>query len=476
MPQSSRTCDVAVIGAGTAGLVAEKHARAAGARTLLIDPEFSGTTCATVGCMPSKLLIAAADAAHAASEARRFGVFADPRVDGTAVLRRVRRHRDDFVRGVREGMGRLPEGTCVTGRARFVASNRLELDDGTRIDANAVVVATGASPALPPPFQVVSDRVLTNETIFELDDLPRSVGVVGAGAVGLELPQALSRLGVEVALFDRGKTLAGLPDEVSAELCRVLSREFPLHLGQSPEAAPDGDGVRLDWEGGSARFQRLLVAAGRPPSLDGLGLEHAGLTLDDKGMPEVDPDTLQCGQSAIFLAGDANGIRPLLHEAADEGAVAGHNAAHYPDLRTGPRKAFLAITFCRPEAALIGTVPEPEDRGVVSACADYSDQGRAKVIGQAHGMCLLYANPANGRLIGAALCLPGGEHLAHLLAWAIAQGSSPRDVLNLPFYHPTLEEGLKGALKELCGKLSTPRPWNRSDDRLPGERCGASND
>lgn len=465
-------CDVAVIGAGTAGLVAEKHAREAGARTLLIDPEFAGTTCASVGCMPSKLLIAAADAAHAVRDAERFGVSATPQIDGAAVMARLRRHRDHFVEGVKEGMARLPDGTCVTGRAHFSAPGVLELDDGTTIEAGAVVLATGASPALPGPFEPVRDKVLTNESIFELQDLPRSVGVIGGGALGLELAQALARLGVEVALFDQGKVLAGMPQRVSDALRRVLDEEFAIHLGQSPEPAPEDDGARLDWEGGSARFDRLLVAAGRPPNVQGLGLEKAGLTLDDKGMPKVDPDTLQCGDRPIFMAGDVNGIRPLLHEAADEGAVAGRNAACYPDLRPGTRKTALTVTFSRPEAAVIGELPAPDDDGFVSACADYSDQGRAKVIGKAHGICVFHAARDSGKLTGAALCLPGGEHIAHLVALAISQGCSPHDLLEMPFYHPTLEEGLKGALKELCGKLSDEMPWNRSYETLPGERCG----
>lgn len=478
MPDTSRTltCDVAVIGAGTAGLVAEKHARRAGAKTLLIDPAFAGTTCATVGCMPSKLLIAAAGAAHAVRDAARFGISADPSIDGAAVLRRVRRHRDHFVQGVRDGMAKLPDGTCVKGCARFVTPGVLDIGDGSRIEARAVVLATGAAPALPPPFEAVRDKVLTNETLFDLDDLPRSVGVIGAGAVGLELAQALARLGVEVALFDQGDRLAGLPPRVSEELCRVVSQEFSLHLGQSPEATAVTGGVRLDWEGGSRQFDRLLVAAGRPPNLKALDLDKAGLDLDDKGMPQVNPATLQCGDRAIFMAGDANGIRPLLHEAADEGAVAGTNAARYPDLRKGARKTALAITFCRPEAAVIGDIPSPDDDRFVSACADYADQGRAKVIGKAHGVCVFHAARDSGKLTGAALCLPAGEHLAHLIALAIGRDCSPHDLLEMPYYHPTLEEGLKRALQDLCDGLSDTRPWNRSDESLPGERCGGSGD
>ena len=338
--QRTKTCDVAVIGAGTAGLVAEKTARDHGASTRLIDEAFAGTTCASVGCMPSKLLIAAADAAQAVRDAAQFGIGATPLVDGVAVLHRLRQYRDAFVRGVTDSFARLPAGTCLQGRARFIAPGQLELDNGTRIDARAVVVATGSRPMLPRTFQAVEQRILTNQNIFELENLPASVGVIGSGPIGLELAQALARLGVRVAVFDRGDRLAGLPAKVSAELQRILAAELPIHLGQSTHAEytnEQRDGVRLIRNGGDARFDWLLVAAGRVPQLDALALDQAGLMLDAKGMPDIDPATLQCAGTPIFIAGDANDLHPLLHEAADDGAVAGCNAASYPQLRRAIR-------------------------------------------------------------------------------------------------------------------------------------------
>ncbi|SIT86713.1 dihydrolipoyl dehydrogenase [Pontibaca methylaminivorans] len=468
--QQERTCDVAVIGAGTAGIIAEKRARAAGAETLLIDATFSGTTCADVGCMPSKLLIAAADVAFGVSEAECFGITATSRIDGAAVMQRLRRHRDRFVQGVRSGFSRLPEGTCLRGRARFTGPDTLELDDGTRIRARAIVIATGSEPAVPKPFRALGARVLTNRNLFDLPDLPESVGVIGAGAVGIELAQALARLGVRVEVFDAGRTLAGLPEGVSAELCRILSREFAIHQETEPRAEPDGEGLRLIREGGSARFDRLLVAAGRPPQLDALDLEKAGLDLDDKGIPRFDPQTLQCGEQPIFIAGDANHERPLLHEAADEGAIAGENAARFPDLAKLKRPVPMAITFCRPDAAVIGTLPT-EDNGLVTGCADYARQGRARVMGRAQGICEIYADRDGGRLRGAALCAPHGEHLAHELAWAISCGLSASEMLDLPFYHPTLEEGLKPALRQICELAATSQGQRAGGDILPGDQC-----
>ncbi|WP_320178798.1 dihydrolipoyl dehydrogenase [Roseovarius pacificus] len=462
--------DVAVIGAGTAGLAAEHHAREGGATTLLIDPAFAGTTCATVGCMPSKLLIAAADAAHGAREARDLGVMTEPRVDGRAVLERVRRLRDDFVRGVRQSIDALPEGTCLKACARFEAPGVLVLDTGDRVEARAVVIATGAGPALPEPYEAVKDHLLTNETIFELEDLPESLGVIGAGPLGLELAQAMHRLGVRVKVFDAGDRLAGLPPRASEALHGVLTKAFPIHLGCKPEPLARDAGVALTWEGGEARFDKLLVAAGRPPNLSGLDLEKAGLELDEHGTPRFDPGTMQCGDVPVFIAGDANHDRPVLHEASDEGTVAGRNAAAWPDLRRTARKVPLSIAFTRPEAAVIGAVQDGP--GYVCGEADYGDQGRAKVEGRVQGLAYIYARASDGRLVGAALCAPGGEHLAHLLAWAIQCEMTASDMLDLPFYHPVLEEGLKTALRDVCRQAGLARPWQRNDDSLPGSDGG----
>lgn len=464
---TTHTADVAMIGAGTAGLAAERHARRSGARTLLIDPAFRGTTCAAVGCMPSKLLISAADAAHGVAGAGEFGVHAEARVDGKAVMQRVRRMRDEFAGGVRDSIADLPEGTCVRARASFEAPGVLALDTGDRVEARAVVIATGATPALPEPYEAVSDRVLTNESVFELEDLPESLGVIGAGPLGLELAQAMGRLGVRVEVFDAGATLAALPAETGRALHHALSREFPIHLNCTPDPAPHAEGVELSWQGGSARFERVLVAAGRPPALEGLNLEAAGLELDDHGTPRFDPETLQCGEAPVFIAGDANHDRPVLHEASDEGTVAGRNACAWPDVGGAGRKVPMSVAFTRPEAAVIGHVPDPEDRGYVTGNVDFSDQGRAKVMARAQGLARIHAD-TEGRLVGADLCAPDAEHLAHLLAWAIQCGATATEVLEMPFYHPTLEEGLQTALRDICGQAGLDKPWQRDDDPLPG--------
>jgi dihydrolipoamide dehydrogenase len=463
-------CDVAVIGAGTAGLAAERRARQEGAKTLLIDDRFAGTTCATVGCMPSKLLIAAGEAAEAVRRAAVFGIgTAAPVVDGVAVLHRVRAERDHFAAATRESFDALPPGTMRRGRARFTGPSTLALDDGDGVVAKAVVIATGSQPSVPPVFEPVRSRVLTNETLFELPDLPGSVAVIGAGPLGLELAQALARLGVSVAVFDQGQRFAGLQDpDVAAVLRTMLERDFPVRLGVRLHATLDGAAVALSWDGpgaGRERFDYLLVAAGRPPALAGLGLDRAGIVCDDESVPVFDRLTMQCGGAPVFIAGDATAERPVLHEASATGTIAGWNAACYPRVRPGRRTVPFAIMFTDPPLAVIGRV---DDAASVVGEASYADQGRARVEALNRGLVKLYAEPATGRLVGAVMAAPGADHMAHLIAWAIEQRQTADDVLNMPIYHPTLEEGLKSALTQICKAVGAVAPPDRDRGSMPG--------
>lgn len=441
-------CDVAIIGAGTAGLAAERAARRAGARTLLIDDGFTGTLCATAGCMPSKLLIAAARAHAGLGRARLMGIdIPDARVDGRRVMRRLRDERDRFVQATKAGIRDIPSGTCIDGRARFMAPDRLELDDGRIIGAKAVVIATGSKPVVPKPFAALGPLVLTNDTVFDLEDLPGSLAVIGAGPLGAELAQAFGRLGVRVALFDKGDRLAKIRcDKVHRAFRELYARDVALHLGCEPEPSRSGDRVRLEWDGRHEDFDRILVATGRAPALGELDLQAAGLALDDKGTPRFDRSTLQCGEGPVFIAGDADADAPVLHEASLEGAIAGRNAALFPDVEAVDRPPLFTITFTDPPVAAIGAAPGEDS---IAGYADYGDQGRARIEGMAGGLMRLGAD-AQGRLVGADLAVPGAEHLAHLLVGAIMNGSTARDLLDMPFYHPTLEEGMKAALRAIC--------------------------
>lgn len=464
------TCDVAVIGAGTAGLAAERSARRAGAKTLLIDDGFVGTTCASVGCMPSKLLIAAAHAAYTIRAAAVFGIGAqEPIIDGPAVMRRVRRERDAFVAGTMKSISAIPDEIKVRARAHFVDQTRLALDDGRIVSAKAIVIATGSRPMVPAMFHALEPLALTNETIFDLAGLPTSIAVIGAGPLGLELAQALVRLGVDVQVFDQSERLAGLHDaEVAAELRSILEREMPIRLGVEISLERDGDAVSLSWSGTSAgtkRFERLLIATGRPPQLAGLGLDVSGLALDKHGTPLFDRNTMQCGTAPVFMAGDACGQVPVLHEASSEGAIAGRNAASFPAVHPASRSVAFAIMFTDPPLAVLG---RPSAESDIIGSASYADQGRAKVEARNAGLVRLYADREHGRLVGATMLGPAMDHMSHLLTWAIERGETATRLLEMPFYHPTFEEGLKPALHQICKAVGATGASAHDEGELPG--------
>ncbi len=190
--------DVAIIGAGTAGLAAYRAVKATGASTVIIEGGEYGTTCARVGCMPSKLLIAAADAAQAVRKVPGFGVHIDGvlRIDGREVMDRVRRERDRFVGLVLRDIEGLPEAERIRGQARFVNDHTLEVDGHTRIASKSIVIATGSRADTLDSYQGLGERLIINDDVFNWHDLPRAVAVIGPGIIGLELGQALHRLGV----------------------------------------------------------------------------------------------------------------------------------------------------------------------------------------------------------------------------------------------------------------------------------------
>ncbi|WP_298350886.1 dihydrolipoyl dehydrogenase [Rhodoblastus sp.] len=447
--------DTVIVGAGTAGLTALREVRGYTEDFLLINDGRWGTTCAAVGCMPSKALIEVANAFHRRHVFEEFGIRGGEtlRADIPDVLAHVRKLRDGFVAGpssMREKLGRR----AISGRARLKGPNRVEVN-GEEIEARAIILATGSRPVVPKTWAAFGDRILTSDTLFEQDDLPRRIAVIGMGAIGVEIAQALARLGVEVAGFDALDGLAGISDpRILASFRPMLAREIPLHLGAPAELAATQSGVLVSGAGGSYEADAVLAAMGRRPNIDGLGLETLGVALDARGMPEIDPTTLRLGDLPVFLTGDANGYRPLMHEAADEGHIAGRNAA--PDAANLPhcRRTPLAIVFSSPQIARVGAaVSEIPEARRASGSFDFAKQPRARMSAAAAGLLRVHADRETGLLLGAEMCIPAAEHIAHLLALAIERKTTVWDLLAAPFYHPVLEEGLRSALRDVSRSL-----------------------
>ncbi|MGD9763355.1 MAG: dihydrolipoyl dehydrogenase, partial [Candidatus Binatia bacterium] len=248
----------------------------------------------------------------------------------------------------------------------------------------------------------------------------------------------------------------------------VLGAELDLQLATEAVTAHDGAGFVIRWHDtqGNARAERfaaLLSATGRAPNLQDLGLEQAGFA-DAGGPPAVDPQTMQLGEAPIFLAGDVSNDRPLLHEAADEGRIAGGNAAAYPHVRAYARRVPLSIAFTDPNLAVVGTPFALLERDAAQiGCVSYEDQGRARVMGRNAGLVRIYAEREGGRLLGAEMFGPRVEHTAHLLAWAVQARLTVEEALAMPFYHPVIEEGIRTALQDLAARLEL-RPAVRPGD------------
>ena len=461
---STRQVDVAVIGAGSAGLPAFRAARKHTENLVLIEGGVYGTTCARVGCMPSKLLIAAAEAAHSVEAAAGFGVHAaKPTINGEEVMGRVCSERDRFVGFVIEGVESIDEKHHIRNHAAFLDNQTLQVGDSI-VEAKTVVIATGSSPTIMPQFAELGDRLIVNDDIFEWVTLPESVAVFGPGVIGLELGQALHRLGVRIRLFGRSGSLKPLTDiGIRDYALKVFQEEFPLDakaniLGMERK----GEQVMIrfvDREDGVEKhenFDYVLAATGRSPNVKDLGLENTTLELDSRGVPIFDPVTMQCGDSSIFIAGDANNVLPLLHEAADEGFIAGDNAGRFPELKPGLRRSPLSIVFCDPQIAMVGQAwRELEGQeNVVVGKISFEGQGRSRVMLKNKGLMHLYADRQSGLFLGSEFIGPHAEHLAHLLSWAHQQKMTIPQMLEMPFYYPVIEEGLRTGLQDVNEQLN----------------------
>jgi dihydrolipoamide dehydrogenase len=445
---------------------------------MLIEGGTHGTTCARVGCMPSKLLIAAADAAHAVETAPGFGVHHGGivRIDGRAVMDRVRRERDRFVGFVLRDVERIPETDRLRGHASFVDDHTLEVGGHAGVVARTVVIATGSRPTRTDSLDALGDRVIVSDDVFDWQDLPRSVAVIGPGIIGLELGQALHRLGVHVAILGRGGRVGPIGDpEVLACSIGIFQREFTLE----PDAhiagmRRDGGGIAVYRPASNGTkqveiFDYVLASNGRMPNVRGIGLERTSVKLGAKGVPLYDPMTAQTLKadgsgskgSPIFIAGDAGNFIPLLHEAADEGRIAGENAARVAlgkPVKAGLRRAQISVVFTDPQIAIVGRGFRSLQQGsFATGQVNFEDQGRARILLRNRGLMNVYAETASGRFLGAEMLAPGGEHLAHLLAWALQNRMTIEQMLEMPYYHPVLEEGLRTALHDVDAKLRGAR-------------------
>jgi dihydrolipoamide dehydrogenase len=445
--------DVAIIGSGTAGLYALSEVKRSGKTWVLIQGGPEGTTCARVGCMPSKLLLKTADlfAERAHFAAQGINGAEGLTIDPVQVMTHLRSMRDQFVAGVTsKTTDRMDEQHFIRGVAKFTSANTLMVNN-LEVSFEKAIVATGSTPVVPVAWSEIKG-IYTTDNLFEINGLPKSLAVIGLGAIGLEIGQAMSQLGVQVVGFDQAKTLASIQDEgLKANAIEHFNKHFPIYLGEPVELEQAQDGrVTVKSSLGVQCFDAVLLSLGRRSNIGRMDIESAGVELTN-GLAIFDPQTMQIGDTNIYLAGDVTGDRAVMHEAADEGLIAGHNASSNElEQKSFKRKTPLGIVFTEPNIARVGDLTI--DESVVSVSQPIIN-GRAKVKKQSAGGIVLHAHKQSGKLRGAELVSTEAEHMAHLLAWAIEQNSTVHDLQKMPVYHPVLEEALMSAIEALGRKL-----------------------
>lgn len=452
---STLNATVVVIGAGSAGLNAFHALRKLGADTLLVDRGPLGTTCARMGCMPSKAVLHAAAQWQCLSQGTisHVGTYEQPH----QLWQQALAVRDELADAQAQRTLALGD-RLLLGAARFTGPHTLAVDsaDGTvtTVTAQAFVLATGSRPVVPAALQALGDKVITTDALFSLPTPPRRVGILGLGAIGLEMGVALRRLGCEVIAADLQAAPAGLADPVAAEVATTwLGRTLDMHLGQAATVQPEGDALRFTVGHTSRVVDRVLLAVGRRPNWEDLQLQHAIPDLPDDPRKLLHTQTLRLGAAPIFAAGDVTGIRPLMHEAVDQGQLAAWHVAHALGLsaaKAAPQpRTPLSIVFTQPDIAQVGTPWQALDpEHTVVGTARGAGNGRSKVMHARDNLLRLYADRATGRLLGATIVAERGEHLAHLLAWAVMRGETVHSLQDLPTYHPCVEEMIPSALQD----------------------------
>jgi pyruvate/2-oxoglutarate dehydrogenase complex dihydrolipoamide dehydrogenase (E3) component len=439
--------DLVVLGGGTAGLIASLYAARAGARVALIEQARQpGGDCLFTGCVPSKSLIASARRAHEMRTAARLGLEPlEPRIDFARVMERIQ----EVIRqaGVRDNAEHLEaEGVeVIRAVGRFARPGVVEAD-GRELPFRAAIIATGSRPALPPIPGLAEAEPLTTETLWNLRELPPRLAVLGGGATGCELGQAFARLGSSVQIVEAAPVL--LPRE-DPEAGRFLADAL---AGEEVRVHVEAPATRLEPAGGGAgalvagerriEYDRLLVALGRRPAGDGVGLENVGVEVDERGFVKVDARMRTTGDR-IWAAGDALNRMCYTHVAGHQGLTAMANAL-FRARRSFDYAEVPRVVFTEPEVASIGMseaeARERLGRDPLVLRHDYAESDRALTAGDAHGFAKLVTG-RRGRLLGATLVAPAaGESIAELAA-LVRRGGTAADLSQAIHAYPTYTEG-----------------------------------
>ncbi|MCH7667279.1 MAG: mercury(II) reductase [Acidobacteria bacterium] len=453
---STETTDLAIIGGGSAAFAAALKASELGAGVTLINDGLPiGGTCVNVGCVPSKTLIRAAEAHHRAAHPRFEGIESHSQLTDFKAVIDQKRHLVEELRQAKylDVVADLPNVRRIAGRARLLApsSTHQVAVNGQTIFADRILVATGVRPFIPPIPGLEEAEYLTNETAFELEELPDSLLVLGAGYVALETAQLFSRFGSRVTILQRSsRMLSRETADIADALTGFFSDEgIEVVTGVSVKQVSRADGeLVVDAEVGGEprtfRAARLLVATGRTPNTQDMGLEEAGVALDERGFLGVD-DTLRTSAEGVYGAGDVLGENMYVYTAAYEGALAAGNALSEAST---PRDytALPWVIFTDPQVAGVGLDEEQaSDDGIEVdvSVLPLSHVPRALAARDTRGFVKLIRDRATDLLVGARIVAPEGSELLMELSLAIKHGITTKELATS--FHPylTLGEAVK---------------------------------
>lgn len=457
--------DIIIIGAGTAGISAYNEAIKYTKNILIINDGSWDTTCARVGCMPSKLLISSANRMQDIQSAKDLGLLQDVAVNTSNVMQRLHHLRERFIRATLKGIDQWDNSHKISGHAKFIDTHTVEVN-GQSYQAKSFIIAVGSRPHIDKALkEELGNKYLSSDEIFELSQLPKSLAVIGSGVIATELAQAMQRLGVKTTMFARSQKVGALSSPTLQSLAqKELSEEINIKFKILPDQVKkQTNHIKIDFTENnqvqSIEVDYVLGATGRQSNLDRLSLDQLDPSFTDiKKMP-INKKTKQLADMPIFIVGDAAPDAPIQHEAAHAGKEVVHNCLNYPEVKPIPALTPLAIIFSHPEMAIVGqSFKQLEQQNIefIRGFASYENQGRALVLAENKGGIEVYIDKKSGKLLGAELFCSQAEHLAHLLAWTIDADQDIHQVLAKPFYHPTLEEGLRSALKHARRQLQQP--------------------
>jgi pyruvate/2-oxoglutarate dehydrogenase complex dihydrolipoamide dehydrogenase (E3) component len=453
--------DAIVIGAGQAGPSLAVRLARSGRKTAIVERKLLGGTCVNTGCVPTKTLIASARVAHVTRTAAAYGVIGN---GGLHVdMAQVKARKDAVVRqsseGLRKWLEETPNLTVMHGHARFESATRVRVNDQT-LDAAQIFLDVGARAAVRGIEGVREVEYFDNSSIMDVDFLPEHLVIIGGSYIGLEFAQMYRRFGSRVTVIEMGPRLIAREDEdISAEVQSILEREgieFRLS-SKCLSAARDGDGVRVgtDCEGRQEKVSgsHLLLAIGRTPNTDDLGLTAAGVATDERGFITVD-DELRTRVPGIWALGEANGRGAFTHTSYNDYEIVAANLLDGERRRVSDRIPIYAL-FIDPPLGRVG-MSEAEvrktGRKALIATMRMSRVGRARERGETHGFMKVLVDEESKRFLGAAVLGIEGDEVIHAIA-NLMYMQAPYTVMQRAVHvHPTVSEllpTLLGSLKPL---------------------------